>query len=182
MSVTLESPAALSHYSQAYLAEYIGYQVIAVAISFIVLETVFVVLRSLARRKTLSPLGWDDYLIVPALVVNLGMCALGISQLTMTSRKPKNNADDLNSNGTPHRCRSPFTCSSRTVRPCEAGRVVEVHLCVNMDILRGSRLTKAVDPLSIPSNLRSEAPQDRHLRADGRVDRSCDIHRLCGNL
>lgn len=60
MSVTLESPAVLSHYPPAYLAEYIGYQVIAVAIAFIVLEIIFVVLRSIARRKTLSPLGWDD--------------------------------------------------------------------------------------------------------------------------
>lgn len=87
MSVTLESPAVLSHYSPAYLAEYIGYQVIGVAIAFMVLETVFVILRSLARRKTLSPLGWDDYLIIPALVVNLGMCAHGISQSTTTLRR-----------------------------------------------------------------------------------------------
>lgn len=87
MSVTLESPAVLSHYSPAYLAEYIGNQVIGVAIAFMVLETVFVILRFVARRKTLSPLGWDDYLIYPALVVNLGMCAHGIGQSTTTLRR-----------------------------------------------------------------------------------------------
>lgn len=182
MSVTLESPSALSHYSPAYLAEYIGYQATAVAIAFIVLETVFVVLRSVARRKIPSPLGWDDYLIIPALVANLGMCAHGISQFTMTLRSPRYDANVFNSNGIPHRCRSPSACCYHTARPCEAGCVVEVHLCVNLDILRCSRLTKDVDPLSIPSNLRPEAPQDRHLRADGRVGRSCHIHRLCGNL
>ncbi len=172
MSVTFESPAALSHYSQAYLAEYIGYRVIAVAVTFIALETVFVVLRSVARRKIPSPLGWDDYLIIPALVANIGICVHGISQLTMTSQRPRKDADTFDSNGTRHRCRSPFTRSNLTARPCEAGRMVKVHLCVNLDILHCSRLTKDVDPLSIPSNLRPEASQDRNLRVDGRLDLS----------
>jgi len=142
----------------------------------------FVVLRSIARRKTLSPLGWDDYLIIPALVANLGMCAHGISKLTMSLRRPGSDSNVFNSNGTPHRCRLPSTCSYQTARPCEAGRVGEVHLRVNMDLLRCSHHAKDVDPLSIPSDLHSQAPQDRYLCADGRVDRSWDICRHRDNF
>ncbi|KAL8723938.1 MAG: hypothetical protein Q9166_008214 [cf. Caloplaca sp. 2 TL-2023] len=53
-------------------------RLIGVSAAFIVLEILFVVLREIARRKTSSEYGWDDYLIVPALVTNIGMCIQSI--------------------------------------------------------------------------------------------------------
>ena len=75
-------PAPLSpdSYPPGYLAEYSGGRLIAVSICFMVLEISFVALRFYAQRKTTSPYGWNDYLIPPALVANIGMCAHGISK------------------------------------------------------------------------------------------------------
>ncbi|MCJ1230808.1 hypothetical protein MMC12_007482 [Toensbergia leucococca] len=67
-----------SDYSLEYLAEYCGGRLIAVSVAFIVLEIFFVALRSFARLETSSPRGWDDYLIGPALILNLGTCVVGI--------------------------------------------------------------------------------------------------------
>lgn len=64
--------------SPEYLREYSGGTLIAVAIVFIVLGLLFVGLRELARHRTKAAWGWDDYLVVPALVVNIGLCVHGI--------------------------------------------------------------------------------------------------------
>ncbi|KAL8898239.1 MAG: hypothetical protein Q9207_006803 [Kuettlingeria erythrocarpa] len=64
--------------SPEYLREYSGGTLIAVAIAFIVLDLLFVGLRELARHRTKATWGWDDYLILPALVVNISLCIHGI--------------------------------------------------------------------------------------------------------
>ena len=63
----------------AFLAEYIGYQVIGVAVAFAIIEISLVALRFVARRINKSSPGWDDYLIIPGLIANLAQCALAIS-------------------------------------------------------------------------------------------------------
>ena len=68
--------------SPAFLSAYTGYQVIAVAITFGILEITLVVLRFIARRINKSSRGWDDFLIIPGLIANLAQCALAISQWT----------------------------------------------------------------------------------------------------
>ena len=72
------SAPSLSNYPPSYLAQYTGNQVIAVAITFGVLECFFVALRFLARRINKSSPGWDDFLIIPSLVANLSQCSLSI--------------------------------------------------------------------------------------------------------
>lgn len=67
-----------------FLAEYIGYQVIGVAVAFAILEIGLVTLRFIARRINKSSQGWDDYLIVPGLIANLAQCALAISMIIST--------------------------------------------------------------------------------------------------
>lgn len=52
---------------------YIGYQLKAVAISFTVLEIIFVGLRYVAQRLNRRPFGIDDWLILPALVLCIGL-------------------------------------------------------------------------------------------------------------
>ena len=75
-----------SDYSLEYLAEYCGGRLIAVSVAFIVLEIFFVALRSFARLETSSPRGWDDYLIGPALILNLGTCVVGIRKYQKSTR------------------------------------------------------------------------------------------------
>lgn len=59
---------SIDGYSQDYLREYRGDQLINVSIAFIVLVIVAVALRFIAKVKTNAPLALDDYLIIPALV------------------------------------------------------------------------------------------------------------------
>ncbi|KAI4280545.1 MAG: hypothetical protein L6R38_004369 [Xanthoria sp. 2 TBL-2021] len=65
-------------FSSPDLHAYRGGHLILVATVFIVLDLLFVTLRELARRRTKANYGWDDYLIIPALVMNLGLCTHGI--------------------------------------------------------------------------------------------------------
>ncbi|MCJ1383911.1 hypothetical protein MMC17_007025 [Xylographa soralifera] len=68
-------------YSQQYLDEYRGGILTAVAATFIVLETIFALLRYQARRQTTAVIGWDDVLIPLAWFTNLGLCVLGITMV-----------------------------------------------------------------------------------------------------
>ena len=72
MAAPLPSPAVLSAYT--------GYQVIAVAVTFGILEITLVSLRFIARRINRSSRGWDDFLVIPGLVANLAQCSLAISE------------------------------------------------------------------------------------------------------
>lgn len=57
-----------------------GDRLIAISICIMILAISFVALRSYAQRMTTSSYGWNDYLIAPALVANIGVCAHGISK------------------------------------------------------------------------------------------------------
>jgi hypothetical protein len=67
------------------LLEYRGYVVQGVAITFIVLELIGYGLRMVARRINRVPFGWDDALMIPALLTNLGIC---ITVLCKSSDSP----------------------------------------------------------------------------------------------
>lgn len=54
-----------------YFTEYRGHILIIVGILFVVLNLIAFGLRAISRRIKYVPLGWDDILIIPALVFNL---------------------------------------------------------------------------------------------------------------
>ncbi len=60
------------------LREFTGNRCINTAAAFIVLEVLVVMMRFHVKNLTQAPLGLDDYLLIPALVSNLALCALGI--------------------------------------------------------------------------------------------------------
>lgn len=62
-----------------YEDEYCGNILINTAIAFIVLETVFTILRYTAQRLIRKPFGIDDWLMIPAWLFCMGtnVCALG---------------------------------------------------------------------------------------------------------
>lgn len=74
-SGTIRSPEHVTNYS--------GGSVIAVAVLFTVLDLLFAILRELARYRTKATWGWDDYLIIPALTVNIGLCVHGIGMFRL---------------------------------------------------------------------------------------------------
>lgn len=64
--------------SPEYLSEYSGGTLIAVSIVIIVLALLFVGLRELARHRTKAAWGWDDYFIISALIMDIGLGIHGI--------------------------------------------------------------------------------------------------------
>ncbi|TVY82375.1 hypothetical protein LSUE1_G004903 [Lachnellula suecica] len=54
-----------------YLTESRGHILISVGVLFMVLDITAFILRTISRRMKRVPLGWDDILIIPALVFNL---------------------------------------------------------------------------------------------------------------
>lgn len=73
---------ATAGYSAAYLNAYSGDKLIAFSVVFLVLVTLFGLLRVYVRRDKEIKKGWDDYLLIPGWVANAGLCILGISGYT----------------------------------------------------------------------------------------------------
>ena len=59
-----------------FLNQYNGRPVIITAIVFMVLDSVFVMLRFLARRLQTATFGWDDWLIIPGWLFILAMISV----------------------------------------------------------------------------------------------------------
>jgi len=70
---------ALPLVTPEYLKEYRGDTLLAICVTFIIFETVFVVLRCYARYLTTSSFGWDDAIIPAAWLANIGLAILCIS-------------------------------------------------------------------------------------------------------
>ena len=66
--------------NESYLNQYSGTNLLAVCITFIALETTFVVLRYYARHLTSAGLGLDDAIIPLAWMTNVALCIVCISE------------------------------------------------------------------------------------------------------
>lgn len=76
--------------SSTHLQEYLGNRCINIAAAFIVLEVLVAMMRFYAKSLTEAPLSLDDYLLIPALISNLALCALGIvGKIFGSSQIPK---------------------------------------------------------------------------------------------
>ena len=62
------------------LNDYCGGQLLGTSIAFMILGPMFVALRFYTRVSTKARLGWDDYLIMPALVANISLQAADIGK------------------------------------------------------------------------------------------------------
>lgn len=67
-----------SSLSPEYLAEDRGHVLVAIAVLFMVVDSLFVALRFYAQRLNKTPIGLDDVLIPFAWLVQFGICILGI--------------------------------------------------------------------------------------------------------
>ena len=66
--------------SPQYLEAYIGHELVAVAVMFIVLDIICVALRITARYLSKTSIGLDDYLVVPALIFCVALCAVSMGE------------------------------------------------------------------------------------------------------
>ena len=82
MSSVNDSPPMPLENSEAYT----GNQLVAVAITFIVLEIIFVMLRIFARFLSKANAGLDDIMIIPALISCLAIDAICLGRYYSASR------------------------------------------------------------------------------------------------
>ena len=82
----MPAQAKATNSSPVNLEEYKGGQLLATCVVFIIFDVLFVVLRVCSRQLADTTRGWDDYLIPPALIMNLGIAAIGISKDPLPSR------------------------------------------------------------------------------------------------
>lgn len=80
--------------SQAYLDEYNGAAIEAVTIVLIILITVAVALRFLARRLQSATWGWDDFLMIPSWLTCLAVCICSLGQSMLVVLYAPSNGDD----------------------------------------------------------------------------------------
>ncbi|KAN0072205.1 hypothetical protein V8E54_009934 [Elaphomyces granulatus] len=58
--------------------EYSGNKLVTISIVFMILNTIFVILRCYSRSITKVAYCWDDYLIFASFISNIGLCAVSI--------------------------------------------------------------------------------------------------------
>ena len=58
--------------------EYHGNKLVTISIVFMILNTIFVILRCYSRSITKVAYCWDDYLIFASYISNIGLCAASI--------------------------------------------------------------------------------------------------------
>lgn len=63
-----------------------GATVIAVSTALIALVVVFVCFRYYSRKLSNTPWGWDDTLVCPTLVVNIGTCSLTLRKYSVAGK------------------------------------------------------------------------------------------------
>jgi hypothetical protein len=68
--------------------EYCGNKLVTISIVFIILNSVFVILRFYARSITKAAYGWDDYLIIASFISNVSLCVVSISTYALFHHIP----------------------------------------------------------------------------------------------
>ena len=68
-----------------YLEAYVGYELFAVAIVFIVVDIICVALRICARYLSKARAGLDDYFVIPSLIFCIAVCAICISEFMISA-------------------------------------------------------------------------------------------------
>jgi len=77
----MEEGNTTSPHTSEYLAENQGHVLVAFAVLFIIVDSLFVALRFYAQRLNKTPFGLDDLIIPFAWLVQVGLCLLGISKI-----------------------------------------------------------------------------------------------------
>ncbi|KAI9644757.1 hypothetical protein NHQ30_006784 [Ciborinia camelliae] len=74
----MDAQASATQYPPGYLENYNGHKLVATCISAIVLNVFFVLARFTSRWIHKTPRGWDDFLMIPALIFSVLLAALGL--------------------------------------------------------------------------------------------------------
>ena len=108
-----------SHPTQHMSPEYFKAQndvgLLAVSGIFLICDILFFVLRFLARRRRgVASFGWDDIMLIPAFIINLGICVMGIGQSRSTVAIHAWLLTPVESCGKGRTRRSAYTCTHTT--------------------------------------------------------------------
>ena len=82
----MATPTSPNEYPPGYFEQNIGATLVAISAVFIALDIIFVGLRFYSRRLNKTPWGWDDTLMYPALVLNLGTCSVTLRRYTVAAK------------------------------------------------------------------------------------------------
>lgn len=82
----MATPTPPNDYPPGYFEQNISATLVAISAVFIALDIIFVGLRFYSRRLSKTPWGWDDTLMCPALVFNLGTCSLTLRTCTVAAK------------------------------------------------------------------------------------------------
>ena len=77
--------SATPTFPPGYLEQYIWHQLGQFATAFIVINIFFVGLRYVARYVSKTPIGLDDYLMIPGLIGGVALCAISIGERLTTN-------------------------------------------------------------------------------------------------
>lgn len=75
----MDAQAMATHFPPGYLENYSGHKLVATCITAIVLSVFFVSARFVSRWLHNTPRGWDDCLMIPALIFSVLLAAQGLS-------------------------------------------------------------------------------------------------------
>ena len=82
----MEVSTSPEDYPPGYFEQSIGPTLVAISAVFITLDIIFVGLRFYSRRLNNTPWGWDDTLMIPALALNLGTCAVTLRKYSVAAK------------------------------------------------------------------------------------------------
>ncbi|KAM0166534.1 hypothetical protein ACHAQE_001339 [Botrytis cinerea] len=74
----MDAQAAAAQFPPGYLENYSGHKLVVTCIACIVLDIFFVFARFISRWLHNTPRGWDDFLMVPALIFSVLLAAQGL--------------------------------------------------------------------------------------------------------
>lgn len=86
-------PTSPNDYPPGYFEQSIAATLVAISAVFIALDIVFVCLRFYSRRLNNTPWGWDDFLMCPALALNLGTCSVTLRKYSIAITLPRDAHD-----------------------------------------------------------------------------------------
>ena len=160
-------PLNVTTFSSGNLEEYQGGSLLATSILFIVVDILFVGLRIWSRRLASTPLGWDDFLIPPALIMSLAISGIGISKPPLPLYYPiltphsecQNHLHRLAYRRYPSRRHSHLTPQNP-----------QNHIRPRMDLLHSRCPPKTLNRMPLPPRLHRQSRPSLLLRHHGRFN------------
>lgn len=169
------------HMSPEYLREQNDVGLLAVSGIFLICDTLFFLLRLLARRRrSVASFGWDDIMLIPAFIINIGICVMGIGQSRYQVAIHARLLTQVHSRSKGWTRWSAYSCTD-IPQSWSAGTQAHPHVAMGSqsNLVLRRRSAEAICPYSLPTNL--SQPNNAHVFHRGFLhrlrQRHCMSHR-----